>query len=149
MNRWSVLSVLVTASLACGTQEELPGQTVAATSPTLERCVTGMLERLEDLGEVHEELYDTMVGDLMWQAIEQGFILQTPGYEAPRSFGMFSREANGRVRAILSGFLTHGCPAADRQGISTPALRRAAFFDSTVETDQGQPTGAFFGYAGD
>jgi hypothetical protein len=102
-----------------------------------------LLDSLEGIASEHEEVTDTDVREQMYEAVFHGFIVQTPGYTLPQSFGMFEPAGNAMVRAAFAEFI----PAANQSGLASPEQRFAAFQDSSVLSRQGNAYDEFFGHA--
>jgi hypothetical protein len=102
-----------------------------------------LLDRLEDIANEHEELFDTDVREQMYEAVYHGFIVQTPGYTLPNSFGVFEPAGNAKVRAALAEFIA----AAKQSGPGSSEERFADFQDGTVLSKKGNPYDEFFGHA--
>jgi hypothetical protein len=56
------------------------------------------MERLEAIGEQHEELYDTDVRERMFEAVKRAFLKPEPDYQLPKDFGMFEASSNSPIR---------------------------------------------------
>ncbi len=75
-----------------------------------------LLERLRKIGEVHEELYDSEVAEVLTEVIHQGFLKATPGYQVPNDFGLETSAANSRLQTVLRDFIARAVAIADRSG---------------------------------
>jgi hypothetical protein len=102
-----------------------------------------LLDRLDAISKEHEEIGDTDVREQMSEAVYHAFIVQTPGYALPATFGMFEPAGNAAVRAALSEFIA----AARDVGLPTPQQRFAAVRDGSVLSEAGNPYDEHFGHA--
>lgn len=76
-----------------------------ATAPPGSSALSALLDALEEIAEDHAELFDTDVREHMWECVERRFIRLQADYQIPAEFGMFSDEANARLRAALEHHL--------------------------------------------
>lgn len=104
-----------------------------------------LLERLEEIGEEHHELFDSDVRQVMGNALVDDLARQKPGYVLPATFGMYSDEADEKVRAAIQSFLDAAKPLAEQQELRTFHQRLAAIQNSAVRTDEGNDFDEFFG----
>jgi hypothetical protein len=102
-----------------------------------------LLNRLDEIARDHEDVGDTDVREQMYEAIYHGFIIQTPGYELPATFGMFNPEGDSSVHDALSEFMASACAV----GLSTPEERFKAFQDPSVSSNTGNPYDEYFGHS--
>jgi hypothetical protein len=103
------------------------------------------MQRLQAVGDEHEELYDTETRDAMGAAIFDGFLWPEPAFEVPGDFGLATPEANASVQAALRDYIAAARALAPQVGISTFQQRLAALQDTTVWTADGGTHDEFFG----
>jgi hypothetical protein len=113
----------------------------------MERLILELLERLEAIGEQHEELFDSEVRESMDKAVGAGFLRPETGYVLPDTFGMYSREGDQQVREALAWFLAAAAKSAVAEGLNTFQKRLAAFQNHEVQTAQKNDFNDFFGWA--
>jgi hypothetical protein len=106
-----------------------------------------LLNQLDSIAEEHGEVTDTDVREQMYAAVHHGFIMQTPGYRVPKSYGLFEPEGDAAIQSALSNFIEAASFAAEREGLKTPQLRFDAFQDGSVLSDGGYPYDEYFGHA--
>lgn len=106
-----------------------------------------MLNKLEEIGNDHEELFDSDVCQDMEDAIMNGFVRRKLQYEIPQDFGMFSDEANSAVREAISEYVSTCNNKADELGIVAFHDRLNAHQDGSVVTAQRNDYEEFFGHA--
>jgi hypothetical protein len=99
-----------------------------------------LLNRLDDIARDHDDVGDTDVREQMFEAVYHGFIVQTPGYELPATFGMFEPHGDAAVREALSEFIA----AARGLNLPTAEERFAAFQDPSVRSDASTPYDEYF-----
>jgi hypothetical protein len=107
-----------------------------------------LLLRIEEIGNIHEELFDSDVRQAMGDAVFYGFIRPLAGYQLPDDFGMFSASANQQVRTAISEYVDSANRRADELGLSTFHQRLAAFQNRSVRTpsERWNDFDEFFGY---
>ena len=64
-----------------------------------------LLNRLEAIGQKHEEIYDSEVRDQMREAVHDGLLDLVPDYKLPYTFGLGSDEGNRSVRETLGSYI--------------------------------------------
>lgn len=94
-----------------------------------------LMEKLEEIGHEHGELYDTDVREQMHESILNGFIRPVEDYEVPDEFGMFSDEGNTRVRDVLEEYIMAAMQRTSMTGMSDPNARLEAFQNPEVHTE--------------
>jgi hypothetical protein len=104
-----------------------------------------LLERLEEIGDEHSELFDSDVRDAMGDALVDGLARLKPGFTLPVTFGMFSADADEKVRAAIQTFLDVARRLAVEEGLATFHQRLAAIQNPAVVTDGGNDFDEFFG----
>jgi hypothetical protein len=112
----------------------------------MKKALEQLINALDKVFEEHEEVGDTAVRELMYDAVHKSFIVPQAAYELPEEFGMFSNEGNQKVRAALKKFLTHPDVAAAATKLKTPKERLDAFQDVDVESSEGNSYDEYFGY---
>lgn len=101
-----------------------------------------LLDDLDNIAELHSEIEDTDVREQLADAIEIGFIKNTPSYNPPDSFGMFSPEADAAVKVAVSRFL------AETKNTAAPSEceRLRQFQDPGIESRLGNKYDDYFGH---
>lgn len=102
-----------------------------------------LLNRLDEIARDHEDVGDTDVREQIYEAIYHGFIIQTPGYALPATFGMFQPAGDVAVRTALLEFIRSACAL----NIPTPEQRFAVFQDPSVRSNAGNPYDEYFGHS--
>lgn len=108
-----------------------------------------MLDRLEAIGEDHEELFDTEVRQAMSNAILDGFVRleKNQAYKLPEYFGMFSEKANEEVKATIAHFIAEAKRRADELKICRFHDRLNAVQDESVTSLGGNDYDEFLGHS--
>ena len=113
----------------------------------MKKLLRQLLNRLERIGETHEEVFDTDVREAMAEAVFRGFIKPERGFALPDDFAMFQPEGNRAVREALVEYITAANARAAGLGLTAFADRLAAFQDGSVESKAGSYYDDFFGWA--
>lgn len=107
-----------------------------------------LLNKLEIVGETHEELYDSEVREQMGNAIFDGFIRPKHGYLLPDAFGLYTDDGNSAVKDALAEYILAANAKASEIGLSSFHDRLASFQNPDVKSES---TSAyyddFFGYS--
>ncbi len=110
--------------------------------------VAALLEDLEALAEEHPEMLDTMVRETLWTALDRAVIRRETGFSLPAEFGLFSDNANLRLRRLLLRFIEAFEQIGALGGLDTPERRRACLLNlsirsprrgHTIDTSLGDP----------
>ena len=101
----------------------------------MEELLRQLLNRLERIGNEHEELYDTECRDQMGDAVMNGFVRASSNYVLPDEFGLHSTETNLAVRQALQEFVAGATAKASEVGLGGFHDRLAAFQNPNVESD--------------
>jgi transketolase len=104
-----------------------------------------LLDDLEELGQTHDEVYDTDVREHMAEAIVSGLLSELGTAGDPAEFGMFSAEGNVAVRQAVEKYLSTAVPTADELGLDQRE-RTTAIWDAEVTSSQGTPVDEFLGW---
>lgn len=112
----------------------------------MKKALKALLDALDRVAEEHDEIYDTDVREQMAEAVMQGWVLQTEGWELQEDLGLFSDEGNGAVREVLAAFLESARQGQDAEDLDTPARRLFAFQDPAVKSADGSPYDEYFGH---
>ncbi len=105
-----------------------------------------LLDALDVIDEKDDDLTDTEVRERMYEAVYNGFIVQTPGYTLPSDYYLYKvKECNAMVRQALADFVSAAC----KSGSATAKQRFAEFQDDTVFSDAGHDYNWYFGSADD
>ncbi len=114
----------------------------------MEKLLRQLLNRLEEIGNIYEELYDTECREQMSDAIMNGFVRSMDAFVWPDEFGLHSAEANQAVREALQEYVDRASLKASELGLSQFHVRLAAFQNPNVVSDRdGSYFDDFFGYA--
>jgi hypothetical protein len=113
----------------------------------IENELKTLLNDLDEIGKDAEEVGDTKVRERMSETIYHGFPNPSDGYDIPQEFGMFSDDANKKVRAALIKFLSAVKPKIGSSDLNKPGKRLNAFQDEDVEPEDGMYYDDYFGYA--
>lgn len=114
----------------------------------MEEVLAELLRRLAAIEDAHAEVGDTEVRERLDDAVHNGFLIPTPGYQLPDEFAMYSPEGDSAVQDALAWFLQAATAAAAAEGLDTFHKRLAAFqnLEVTVGPDQ-VCYNDFFGWA--
>lgn len=113
----------------------------------MEELLQLLLNRLEQIGHVHEELYGTECREMMSNAVAGGFLRDTPDYVVPSTFGLHSPAANFAVRIAITAYIGAAKSMAAQIGVVSFHERLAAFQDARVKSEkEGLYFDDFFGY---
>jgi hypothetical protein len=85
---------------------------------TLEELLLELLTDLASVAEQHAEVNDSDVEEAMSKAVFDGFLKPVPGFSLPDSFGMYSAEGNGLVKAALVRYIEQAALLAANQALS-------------------------------
>ncbi len=103
--------------------------------------------RLSEIGELHEEIYDTVCREKMGDPIFFLLIKPDPNYGMPEDFGLTDPGANKLVKAVLLEYVTKAKATAALEGIETFHERLAAFQNEDLCSDRcGNDHDDFFGW---
>lgn len=107
--------------------------------------MASLLEDLEAIGEDAEELYDTAVRERLWALADAYLIRQSAPLSVPDDLGMFSAEANQRLKSVLEAHLPRLDHVFRTLGQETEKQRRVSFLNPQLHTEKGSRVDAFFG----
>ena len=102
---------------------------------TMESLLLELLRRLERLGDIHEELYDSEAREQIGGLVMEGFVRRTPGFSMPKRLGMLSEQADSELRQTLSEYIEAANKLADEIGLSSFHARLAAFQNRAVRSN--------------
>jgi hypothetical protein len=105
--------------------------------------LSGLLNALDEIAEAHPELLDTDVRERIWEVVEHRYVKLDPTYEIPTDLGMFSEQANGRLRSALEHHLKNLVTIADIFRLDTPAKRLRTLQNPSVKSE---PNGHAYDY---
>lgn len=112
---------------------------------TQQKVLQTLLTELEDIGEEHDEIYDTDCREQMREVVHNVFVFQKEDYVVPNTFGLFSKEGNELVGKALNKYLI--AIEVLTQDIKTSKKRLAIFQDDDVYTEyEHQAYDDFFGW---
>jgi hypothetical protein len=100
----------------------------------MERVLLDLLNALAAIGNEHEELFDSEVRERMGNAVFHGFVKPVSDFVVPEDLGMFSAEANARVKRALETYIAAARQEAESLGLVTFHQRLAAFQNPLVRT---------------
>jgi len=106
-----------------------------------------LLDRLEVIGEDHEELFDSDVRQNMSNAIVEGFVRHRQAYTVPDDFGMFSEEANEDVKSAIAQYITDASERAVEMGLHRFHDRLNGVQDGSVRSFGGNDYDEFLGHS--
>ena len=112
----------------------------------LKESVRRLFDRLETIGDVHEELYDTDVREQLAEILYFAFVWAHQLPVAPLSYGMFSEEGDKMVADAVVEFLSESLPAAAAEGVDVGQPRHAAIQDASILTKRQQHYDNFIGH---
>tara|TARA_R110002049_G_C9026253_1_gene551704 strand:- start:81 stop:995 length:915 start_codon:yes stop_codon:yes gene_type:complete len=114
----------------------------------MEELLRQLLNRLEQVGSNHEELYDTECRERMGNAVMDGFVRNKGDFVLADDFGLYATEANLAVKEALAEYITKANSQAAESSITDFHERLAAFQNSDVESDgEGSFYDDFFGHS--
>ena len=105
-----------------------------------------LLLGLEQIGDQHDELFDTVVRERLGEAVMEGFVRAIGDYKVRPDFGMCSPEVDAAVRALVVSFIDAAKELSEQNQIVTFHGRLAAFQDEAVLTPFGNDYDEFFGH---
>ncbi|WP_422931910.1 hypothetical protein [Singulisphaera sp. PoT] len=103
---------------------------------TMETLLLELLYRLESLGKVHGELYDSGAREQIGGLIMDGFVHNKPDYVMPHRLGMLSEDADLELRQSLTSYIEGANKLSAQIGLSSFHERLAAFQNPAVRTNQ-------------
>ncbi|WP_147274353.1 hypothetical protein [Bremerella cremea] len=106
-----------------------------------------LLNLLDEIGNEHEELFDSDVRQNIRNAIMEGFVRHRLKYEIPQDFGMFSEDGNTAVRNAISEYVATGNKKADELEIRTFHDRLNVMQDDSVCSVNGNDYEEFLGHS--
>jgi len=106
-----------------------------------------LLNRLSQIGESHEEIYDTECREQMGNPIINSFIRPLDDFELPIEFGLNSPEANSQVREALAIYIARANVMADELRLRSFHERLSAFQNGDVKSNRGDYFDDLFGWA--
>jgi len=112
----------------------------------VERHLATLLNRLEEIGEEHGEMYDTECREKMSEALFTSFVYNKEGYTLATDFGFYEAEGNKEVGEALRVYIDAMKPLAKE---STEEERMDMIEDYEVESEEGQTFDDFLGEVGD
>jgi hypothetical protein len=112
----------------------------------MEGLLLELLQSLEEIGNAHDEIYDTECREDMGDFIFTSFVQPTSGRAMLEEFGLYSPEGNQRVRASLERYVDRANDLCERNGITDFHERLSAFQNPDVATSQGHFFDDFFGW---
>jgi hypothetical protein len=113
----------------------------------MDELLKSLLNRLEVVGKEHTELYDTECRERMGDAVFDGFIRPREGFVVPSEYGLYSPDANARVRTAIYDYITAANSAAAALGLKSFHQRLSAFQNENVRSDiEGVYYDDVFGY---
>lgn len=84
----------------------------------LEDLLQRVLDRLMNIGEQHQELYDSEVRERLGDAVMDGFVRAQGVKAVPIDLGMLSDDANRAVRAVIVAYIEDANAAAEPLAMS-------------------------------
>lgn len=108
--------------------------------------MAALLEDLEAIADEHEEIFDTDVRERMWAVVDTVLIKQTSEADVPDDIGMFTAEANDKLKAALVANLPRLRDAFAVFGLDTERKRLQSFCNPSLHTERGHRVMDFFGH---
>jgi hypothetical protein len=113
----------------------------------MEELLRQLLNQLEQIGDQHEELYDSDCRERMSDAVMDGFVRDTKDFLLTDDFGLYSPTANRAVKDALRHYIESARLKATELGLAAFRDRLAAFQNPTVESDERNFYDDFFGHS--
>jgi hypothetical protein len=114
----------------------------------MDKLLLELLEILEDIGQSHEELYDTVCRENMGNSVFHLFVKPSLDYTLPDDFGLHSDEANQQVKSALCRYIASANELAPTVGITDFHARLAVFQNADVRTSREKSSfDDFFGWS--
>jgi hypothetical protein len=132
-------------TLTFGVLVKIMNQQSKGGRPVAWSSMAHLLENLEQLADDHGEVYDTDVRERMWAVVNQILIKQSAPVDVPDDLGMFTPEANQRLKQILQFNLQRLREVFEIFGLDTEQKRLASFFNQRLQTERGHHVDDFFG----
>ena len=101
---------------------------------------------LEAIGDEHEEIYDTEVRENLWSYLEARFIKYDKEAPLPSSFGMFTEDANEKIRQVFAHNASRLDTIIEVFELDTVEKRKTSFTNSKLTTERGSKLEDFFGF---
>ena len=113
----------------------------------MDEILLTLLNRLETIGERHEELYDTEVRQAIGNATMDGFVRGKADFSLPADFGMFTESSNSAVRDAVAEYIAAASQKAAELGISEFRDRMAHLQNRGVHSPGGYDYEEFLGHS--
>ena len=91
-----------------------------------------LLTQLDEIGQAHEELFDTECSDRMRAAVMAGYVRRSQDFTMPDEFGLHTAKANESVKSVLTEYIAAANQGVSELGLSQFHERLAAFQNSSV-----------------
>ena len=106
-----------------------------------------LLNNLDEVANLHPEIHDTAVRELLNDAIVEGFVLNTHTPDTmSNNYAMFSDEGNDAVHEAIMQFLQHPEVVAALQELTIPEERLTIFQDHDVKSSEDNEYDWYFGW---
>ena len=112
----------------------------------IRECLLRLLAKLERIGDVYEELFDSEVREQAGEALMASFVRQTSTYEIPETFGMLTNDANGMLRSAIIQFVECAKTTCEAKRITLFHERLTLLQDGNVRTERGNDYDEFIGH---
>jgi hypothetical protein len=106
-----------------------------------------LLIGLEQIGNDHEDLFDSEVRERIGNAVMDGFVRCLPDFVLRSDLGLFQPDADTAVRDLIVRYTDDANALAADTGIVAFHDRLAAFQDPDVRTPEGNDYDEFFGHS--
>ena len=116
-------------------------------STAMKDTLKKLLDRLDEIGSEHRELFDSDVRQNMSNAIIDGFVRNRTGYEIPNDFGMFTDTGNTAVKTAIATFIEMAIRDAEKMRLTTFHARLSALQDDSVRSAEGNDYDEFLGHS--
>jgi hypothetical protein len=113
----------------------------------LQKLTLELYNTLEEIGEEHEELFDTDVREAMHASLDYYFVWDSFEENMPITYSMFSKEGDAKVAEAIQNYCRKATETAQKMGIKPGQDREDVLQDGSLETNQGQYYDDFIGFA--
>lgn len=71
----------------------------------IRECLLRLLNDFEQIGDEHEELFDSEVREQVGNALMEAFVRRTEDFAVPTNLGMFGEAGNSMVQSAIIRFV--------------------------------------------
>jgi len=112
----------------------------------IQKAILSLNNRLEQIGDEHEELYDTEPRTCLHITLDYYFVWGSDSQQMPIKYDMFSAKGNKAVAEAVRKFVKVAVPIADRLGIAIGQAREDCLQDLSLTTKVGRQYFDLIGY---